>query len=126
VPADLSLRCLSSAGEPLDPSTIAWAENELGLPIRDHYGQTELGMVVLNAWHPDLIEALRPGSMGQPAPGWAVEVLAPDGDEVAPRGDAGRVAVDIGASAFFWFDGYTGDSARTSERFSRSQLVSHW
>ena len=118
VPGDLSLRCLSSAGEPLDPSTIAWAENVLGLPIRDHYGQTELGMVVLNAWHPDLIEALRPGSMGQPAPGWAVEVLAPDGDEVASRGDAGRVAVDIRASAFFWFAGYAGDVTRTSERFS--------
>ncbi len=121
VPGDLSLRRLSSAGEPLDPSTIAWAEDVLGLPIRDHYGQTELGMVVLNAWHPDLAQALRPGSMGQPAPGWAVELLAPDRDEVAPRGDAGRVAVDVGASAFFWFAGYADDSARTSERFTSDQ-----
>ena len=117
-PGDLSLRRLSSAGEPLDPSTIAWAQDALGLPIRDHYGQTELGMVVLNSWHPDLAQPLRPGSMGQPAPGWAVEVLAADRDEVAPRGDPGRVAVDVAASAFFWFAGYAGEPARTSERFT--------
>jgi acetyl-CoA synthetase len=118
VPGGLSLRCLSSAGEPLDPATISWAEDTLGLPIRDHYGQTELGMVVLNSWHPDLAQTLRPGSMGRPAPGWAVAVLQPDRDEVASPGDAGRVAVDVEASAFFWFAGYAEDSTRTSERFT--------
>ena len=55
--------------------------------------------------------------MGQVAPGWAVEVLSPDRDEVAPRGEAGRVAVDV-ASTFFWFTGYADDPARTSARFT--------
>ena len=56
--------------------------------------------------------------MGRPAPGWTVEVLVPDADEVAPPGVAGRVAVDVEASPFFWFAGYADDSARTSERFT--------
>ena len=75
-------------------------------------------MVVMNAWHPDLARTVRPGSMGQPAPGWSVDVLSPDHDEIAARGEAGRVAVDVRGSAFFWFAGYAGDSVRTSERFT--------
>src|SRR5690606_31722453 len=50
----LHLRVLSSAGEPLNPDVIKWAEKQLGLPIYDHYGQTELGMVINNHHHPAL------------------------------------------------------------------------
>ena len=44
---------------------IPWAERTLGVPVLDHYGQTELGMTVANAWHPDLRGDVRPGSMGR-------------------------------------------------------------
>lgn len=121
VPQGFDVRCLSSAGEPLEPSTIAWAEEVLHLPIRDHYGQTELGMVVLNSWHPDLARTVRPGSMGQAAPGWTVAVLATDRDEFAAAGESGRVAVDVVASPFFWFAGYADDEERTSERFTHDR-----
>ncbi|MGH3144870.1 MAG: AMP-binding protein, partial [Rubrobacter sp.] len=50
----LGLRVASSAGEPLNPGVIEWAEQSLGVEIRDHYGQTELGMMVNNHHHPDL------------------------------------------------------------------------
>ncbi len=42
------LRAVSSAGEPLNPEVIRWFQEHLSAPIHDHYGQTELGMVVNN------------------------------------------------------------------------------
>ena len=42
------LRVVSSAGEPLNPEVIRWFKEVLDVPIYDHYGQTEVGMVVCN------------------------------------------------------------------------------
>ena len=114
----LRLRACSSAGEPLNPEVIAWAEQRLGLPIRDHYGQTELGMVIVNGWHPDVRGELTPGSMGRPIPGFRAEVLADKEEVPAPRGEQGRLAIDVPASPLMWFQGYEGDPDRTAERFS--------
>lgn len=61
--APASLRCLSSAGEPLDADTLDWFRDALGLELRDHYGQTELGMVVANGWHPEIRQPVKRGSM---------------------------------------------------------------
>ena len=113
----LSLRVASSAGEPLNPDLIAWAEEHLGVPIHDHYGQTELGMVVVNPHEPALLRPLRPGSMGHPAPGFRVVVVDEAGEELPPRHE-GQVAVDTTASPLFWFRGYHGAPERTSERFA--------
>jgi acetyl-CoA synthetase len=118
VPGDLRLRHCSSAGEPLTPDVVTWAERALGLPVRDHYGQTETGMTVANAWHPDLIADIKPGSMGRPLPGWRVEVLRTDSDEIAPTGEVGRVAVDVPASPLMSFSGYRNAPDRTAQRFS--------
>jgi acetyl-CoA synthetase len=115
---ELVLRCCSSAGEPLNPDIIEWAEKTLGVPILDHYGQTELGMAIANGWHPDIRRELRPGSMGRPLPGWHLEVLRPDVDEVAPVGEPGRVAVDLAASPLMWFTGYRDAPDRTAERYT--------
>lgn len=85
-PGSLRLRCASSAGEPLTPEVNEWATRVLDVPVRDHYGQTETAMLVNNHHHPALRRPIKPGSMGQPMPGWAVRVLAPDRDEIAPAG----------------------------------------
>ncbi len=114
----LSLRVCSSAGEPLNPEIISWAEQRLGVPIRDHYGQTELGMAIVNGWHPDIKDDLKPGSMGRPMPGFTAAVLQIDGDDLAAAGDQGRVAIDVPASPLMWFTGYAGNPERTAERFS--------
>ncbi|MBD2892578.1 Acetyl-coenzyme A synthetase [Actinomadura sp. RB99] len=118
MPGGLRLRCCSSAGEPLNPDVVAWAESALGVPVRDHYGQTELGMAVANGWHPDIRGELRPGSMGRPLPGWRLRVLRPDADEAAPAGEPGRVAVDLAGSPLMWFTGYRDAPGRTAERFT--------
>jgi acetyl-CoA synthetase len=117
-PEGLALRACSSAGEPLNPEVISWSERTLGVPIRDHYGQTELGMAIVNGWHPDVREELRPGSMGRAMPGFRAAVLADTGlDEAAP-GVPGRVAIDVPGSPLMWFGGYADDPGRTAARFS--------
>jgi len=64
----LSLRCASSAGEPLTPDVNEWAVGALGIPVRDHYGQTEAGMLINNHHHPELRKPLKSGSMGHAMP----------------------------------------------------------
>ena len=44
-----SLRYLFLAGEPLDEPTARWASDSLGVPIIDHYWQTESGWPILSA-----------------------------------------------------------------------------
>ena len=60
-----SLRRMVSAGEPLDPETIAAFREAIGLEIADGYGQTETGQVTGNL----VGEPVRQGSMGKPLPG---------------------------------------------------------
>ena len=50
----IRLERASSAGEPLSPDVVEWARETLGCEVRDDYGQTELGMVICNSWHPDV------------------------------------------------------------------------
>ena len=114
----LALQRASSAGEPLDAESISWATRALGTPIRDHYGQTEMGMCVVNGWEPSVTRELRPGSMGHALPGYRNEVLDINADQPAPTGEKGRVAIDIPASPLMWFSGYTGDPEKTAERYS--------
>ncbi|MFJ8915015.1 AMP-binding protein [Amycolatopsis sp. NPDC102389] len=118
VPDGLRLRHCSSAGEPLTPDVLEWASSKLGVGVYDHYGQTELGMVVGNAWHPDLRAEVKPGSMGRVLPGFAVEVLREDADVIAEPGERGRVALDLPASPLLWFRGYRDAPERTAARFS--------
>ena len=108
LPEGIRLRCASSAGEPLTPEVNEWAQEALGTTVRDHYGQTELGMVVGNHHHPDLQREVKEGSMGCALPGWSVAVLDDATDEVAPPGTLGRLAVDVAASPLMTFAGYDG------------------
>lgn len=112
------LRVISSAGEPLNPEMMTWAEQNLGQTIRDHYGQTEMGMCIINAWVEPLQGELRPGSMGRPLPGYAAAVLADLDDTVLEPGQVGRVAIDVPHSPGMWFTGYAYGDRRTADRFS--------
>ncbi|MFD1860175.1 AMP-dependent synthetase [Aeromicrobium camelliae] len=100
------LRRASSAGEPLTPDVVEWAEDALGVEVRDHYGQTELGMVICNNWHEDVAQPLKDASMGQPLPGYAAGVLD------------GQIAIDVPGSPLLWFTGYHEEPAKSAERFT--------
>jgi acetyl-CoA synthetase len=116
-PGPLELRCASSAGEPLTPDVNAWAREALGVEVHDHYGQTEVGMLINNHHHTDVRRPVRDGSMGQAMPGWTATVLHETEAREAGVGEVGRVAMDVARSPLFWFEGYAGDPAKTAEKF---------
>ena len=118
VPEGISLRRASSAGEPLTPDVVAWSKNSLGVEVRDHYGQTEHGMFIVNAWADGLRDDVRPGSMGRPLPGWSAAVLEDNSDDIAPARTQGRVAIDTHNSPLMWFTGYVDAPEKTKQRFS--------
>jgi propionyl-CoA synthetase len=92
---DLScLRALFLAGERADPPTVAWAEEQLGVPVVDHWWQTETGWpIVANCLglgaHP-----VKHGSATKPVPGWDVRVVGTDGHELAP-GQIGALVIKL-------------------------------
>jgi len=97
------LRVVSSAGEPLNPEVIRWFAQHLSADIRDHYGQTEIAMVVNN--HHGLVQSVRPGSAGLPMPGFRVVVLDDEGRELR-AGQPGVLAIDLARSPLNYFSGY--------------------
>ncbi|PST17498.1 propionyl-CoA synthetase [Mesorhizobium plurifarium] len=92
---DLSrFRALYLAGERADPDTIRWAEQALGVPVIDHWWQTETGWPV--AGNP-LGLGLLPVKYGSPAvplPGYDVQVVDDAGLPVAP-GTLGNVVIKL-------------------------------
>jgi propionyl-CoA synthetase len=86
-----SLEYLFLAGERADPDTIIWAQEKLGVPVIDHWWQTETGWSICA--NPVGIEAL-PVKLGSPSvamPGFEIDILD----------DAGRprAADELGAIA---------------------------
>lgn len=117
-PASIKLRCASSAGEPLTPEVNEWATKTIGVAVHDHYGQTEMGMMVNNHHHPLLKSPLKPGSMGQSMPGWMAVVLDEERDELVGANVVGRVAMDLTKSPFAYFAGYHNEPTKTAEKFA--------
>ncbi|KOR16727.1 AMP-binding protein [Acinetobacter sp. C15] len=97
------LRVVSSAGEPLNPEVIRWFKEVLDVPIYDHYGQTEVGMVVCN--HHALAHPVRSGSAGFASPGYRITIIDEQGNELATD-VPGILAIDIAQSPMMWFSGY--------------------
>ena len=92
---DLSgFRALFLAGERCDPETLRWAEQQLGVPVIDHWWQTETGWAI--AANCLGIEHLpvKPGSSTRAVPGWHLSVLDPGGNEVPP-GAVGALVVKL-------------------------------
>lgn len=118
VPSGLQLRCASSAGEPLTPDVNVWAEANFGVPVSDHYGQTEAGMLINNHHHPELRRPLKQGSMGRAMPGWSAVILHETQDEPVGPNVKGRVAMDLEASPLAWFTGYPGEAKKSAEKFA--------
>ncbi len=89
-----SLRALYLAGERCDPNTLHWAENQLNVPVIDHWWQTESGWPM--ASNPMGVEPLevKPGSPTVAVPGYDIRVLDDEGREV-PRGESGNIMVKL-------------------------------
>lgn len=89
-----SLKQVYLAGERADPDTIEWAQTQLGVPVIDHWWQTETGWAI--AANPLGIEELpiKLGSPAVPMPGYDVEILDDAGHPVA-AGELGAIAIKL-------------------------------
>ena len=88
------LRALYLAGERADPDTIEWAQKVMGVPVYDHWWQTETGFTI--AGNPAGLEAL-PVKIGSPTvamPGYDVQILDEAGHPM-PQGELGAIAVKL-------------------------------
>jgi propionyl-CoA synthetase len=92
---DLSkLRTLFLAGERLDPDTYHWAGERLGIPVIDHWWQTETGWAIAaNCIGLELLD-IKAGSPTVPVPGYDVRVLDEHGVEVEP-GVEGAICIKL-------------------------------
>lgn len=88
------LQALFLAGERADPETIKWAQEHLGVPVIDHWWQTETGWAI--AANPLGIEEMpvKLGSPTVPMPGYDVQVLDEGGSPV-PAGTLGAIAIKL-------------------------------
>jgi acetyl-CoA synthetase len=75
----------------MDSRTFEWAEATWGLRPAGMYGSTEVGVLIVN--YPGFADyEVRPGALGQAAPGWEVGVVDAAGHPV-PAGQPGEIAV---------------------------------
>ena len=93
-----AFRTLFLAGERLDPETYHWASEKLGVPVVDHWWQTETGWpICANLRGLDDLP-IKPGSPSVPVPGYDVRILDGAGEEL-PRGVGGRDRHQAAAAA---------------------------
>ncbi|GIK57346.1 MAG: propionyl-CoA synthetase [Chloroflexi bacterium] len=89
-----NFRYLFLAGERCDPDTLLWAQNQLGVPVIDHWWQTETGWPMgANCVGLGMLP-VKPGSCTKPVPGYDVQVLDYAGHPVA-AGDIGSIVVKL-------------------------------
>ena len=86
--------CLYLAGERTDPDTLHWAEEKLGVPVIDHWWQTETGWSIAANCRGIEMLPVKEGSPSKAVPGWDLNVLDANG-AVAPRGEIGTLAVKL-------------------------------
>ncbi|REJ61212.1 MAG: propionyl-CoA synthetase [Bacteroidetes bacterium] len=104
------------AGERCDADTLEWTAEKLGVPVIDHWWQTESGWPMLGQCIGYGLDPVKPGSANFPIPGYNVQIIDEQGQPAAP-GEEGLVCVKLplppGALADLWQD---------TERFERSYL----
>ena len=90
-----SMRTLFLAGERADPDTLQWATRHLGIPVVDHWWQTETGWAI--AANPMGIEplAISEGSPGTAMPGYDIDILQSETGTPLPAGELGSVAIRL-------------------------------
>lgn len=89
-----SLRALFLAGERADPDTIYWSRKALGVPVIDHWWQTELGWPAIGTCLGLGETKTRVGSAGRAVPGYSFECLGPDHKPVS-TGASGDIVLKL-------------------------------
>ncbi len=102
-----SLRTLFAAGERLDTDTFHWASRTLGVPVVDHWWQTETGWAICASPRGMAELPIKPGSPSVPMPGFRLGILDADGHEVG-AGAEGNIVLGLplppGTLSTLWGD----------------------
>ena len=100
-----SLAALYLAGERLDPETYHWACQVLGVPVIDHWWQTETGWAICGNCRGLEELPTKPGSPTKPVPGFDLAVLDLAGEALEPPAEgmlALRLPLPPGALPTLW------------------------
>ncbi|MGN6599773.1 MAG: AMP-binding protein [Actinomycetes bacterium] len=106
-----TLRECVGAGEPLNPEVIERVQEAWEITLRDGYGQTETTAQVGNP--PG--QALKPGSMGKPLPGYDVVLVEPVSGEEVGVGSEGEICLPLSRRPLGLMVGYRDDPERNDE-----------
>lgn len=128
-----SLKYLFLAGERCDSATLRHMQKALGIPVIDHWWQTESGWPMLANMAGAGLFPIKPGSAGKPVCGYEFSIVDEAGD-LKPIGEDGillaRYPLPPGALSGLWEDGkrfrdsylkpypgfyFTGDGAHIDE-----------
>ena len=105
------------AGERADPDTVKWAEDHLGVPVIDHWWQTETGWPIAANCVGLGRAPVKYGSPTRAVPGWDLRVLDEAGKE-RPAGEIGalvaRLPMPPGCAPTLW---------NADERFREAYLT---
>jgi propionyl-CoA synthetase len=82
------------AGERTDPDTLHWAEHKLGVPVIDHWWQTETGWAIAANCVGLHTFPVKPGSPTKAAPGYDVRILDPDCKPVKAK-EIGAICIKL-------------------------------
>lgn len=107
----ICLASASSAGEPLPPAVSEWFQQNFGVTIFNHYGQTENGMMVnQHRAGPRRWTRKEPSaSMGTAMEGFdGACVLNEHGQVIHEVGKEGELCMKVSDCSGFWFSGYFG------------------
>ncbi|MEL7491039.1 MAG: propionyl-CoA synthetase [Pseudomonadota bacterium] len=88
------LDALFLAGERCDPDTLDWAAEKLGVPVIDHWWQTETGWPIASNCLGLTRFPAKPGSPTKAVPGYDVRVLDETGAQVA-AGEMGSIVIKL-------------------------------
>jgi propionyl-CoA synthetase len=89
-----NFRTLFLAGERCDPDTLHWAEERLGVPVIDHWWQTETGWPIAANCVGLGALPVKAGSPTKAVPGYDVRVLSEENTEM-PAGQIGSIAIRL-------------------------------
>jgi len=110
-------KVLFLAGERTDPDTLHWAEDMIGVPVIDHWWQTETGWAIVGNCRGIEELPVKEGSPTKAMPGYDVRVVNDECQEV-PRGTEGNIVVKLplppGTLATLW---------RNDDRFVKSYMT---
>ncbi|WP_238422884.1 propionyl-CoA synthetase [Gordonia sp. 'Campus'] len=111
-----SLETLFAAGERLDPDTFTWSSKVLGVPVVDHWWQTETGWAIAANCRGLEPMPIKPGSPTVPVPGFRVGVVDAEGNTLGAERE-GNIVIELplppGTLAGLW---------RDEERYRKSYL----